>query len=107
MVDAVLGDRDAGGGEEPAWRGELRRQVVVLAGEPEVADVLVGRLALAQAEPHPQGGAHLDRGAAGFAVALGEVPVAGREQGARGVYRDEQHRALAELLDIHVAALLT
>jgi hypothetical protein len=53
-----------------------------------------------------KGRAHLDRGAAGLAVALGEVRVAGREQAARGVDRDEEHRALAELLDVHVAGLL-
>src|SRR5215472_2248360 len=55
VVDAVPGDRDPRGGVEPARRGVLRRQVVLVPGEPEVADVLLRRLALAQTEPDTQG----------------------------------------------------
>src|SRR5581483_1579423 len=50
VVNPVPGNGDAGGGEETARGGELRRQVVVLPGEPEVTDVPGRRLALAQAE---------------------------------------------------------
>src|SRR5215472_15661999 len=106
VVDAVPGDRDPRGGVEPARRGVLRRQVVLVPGEPEVADVLLRRLALADGEAHAQGRAHLDRGAADLPVALGEMGVARREEPARGVHRDEQARALAELLDVDVAGLL-
>ena len=105
VVDTVLGDRDPGGGKKPARHGEFRRQEVIVAGELRVTDVLAGSLPLAQTEPHPQGRPHLDCGAAGLAVALGEVRVAGREHRARGVDRDEQHRAHTELLDVHVAGL--
>src|SRR5207248_9281027 len=41
-----------------------------------------------------------------LAVALGEVRVSRREQCPGGVDRDEQRRARAELLDVHVPRLL-
>ncbi len=102
-VLAVAGDRQAGGGEEPAGGGELGRQVVVVAGELEVLDAAGGGPALVDGEADGQGRAHLDGGATGLVVALGEVGVAGREQPALGVHRDVEPGALAELLDVDVA----
>jgi hypothetical protein len=70
---------------------------VVLPGEPEVTDVPGRRLTLAQPEAHARGGAYLDGRAAGLAVALGEVSVAGREQPALHADRDEHSGRSADV----------
>src|SRR4029450_9132963 len=103
---AVAGDRQAGGGEEPARGGVLGRQVVVVAGELEVLDAAGRGPALVDGETDVEGRAHLDGGATGLAVALGEVGVAGREQPPLGVHRDVEPGAGAELLDVDVAGRL-
>ena len=50
--------------------------------------------------------AHFDRGAAGLAIALGEMRVADREQRAVDKHRQHQPRPFAQLLDVEIAAVL-
>ena len=57
-------------------------------------------------EADHRGGAHLDRRHADFAVALCEMPVAGREQAALNEYRQEELGAFGQLLHIEIAAVL-
>jgi hypothetical protein len=93
-----------------AWkrRGAIaRRAVVVVARELDLADVALGRHALAHLELEVERRAHLDRGAAALAVALREVRVADREQRSRSRHRNRQPYAFAELLDVQVAAGLS
>ena len=59
-----------------------------------------------QLEAHHGGGAHLDRGDADLAVALGEMAVAGREQRALLEHRQKQLRPLGQLLHVEIAAVL-
>ena len=79
---------------------------IVGAREPRPADVAPRGLAAMHGEAHRTGRGHLDRGDADFAIALGEVGVAGRKQGAFDVDRQEQFGAARELLDVEVAAVL-
>src|SRR2546425_5927901 len=90
-------------------RGTAQRgsDEVVAALEPRPADAPALSLAPVHAEAHRAGGAHLHGGDADLAVALGEVAVAGREQRALHRDREQQLRALTELLHVEVAPVLS
>src|SRR5262249_60112216 len=84
----------------------LRRQEVARVGEARPADPLAGGLAGEDPEAHRRGGAHLDRGDAGLAVALGEVAVADGVEGPLDADRDQQAGAPGELLGVDVPTVL-
>src|SRR5205823_5045434 len=102
LLGAVLADREAGGGVEATRRLEPRIEDILLAAVLDAPDAAPGRLALAQMELSDERAGHLDGRAADLAVALREVGVADREQGARRVDRDQQGRPARQLLDVQV-----
>jgi hypothetical protein len=105
LVHAVLANGPADGRGEALRRRPLGRREVAAVSEARPASQARGG-SLHDAKAHGDGGAHLDGGDADLAVALGEVAIAHGEQ--RALYGDgeQQGRALRELLDVEVPAVL-
>src|SRR5215510_3320313 len=78
VVDAVLVDRHAHGGDEALGSRPARIDEIVAARESRPPDAVPLGLSAMHVEADGAGGAHLHRGHAHLAVALGEVPVPGR-----------------------------
>src|SRR5260370_12264690 len=58
-----------------------------------------------EGKPHQDRAGHLDRRAAGLAIALREMRVADREQRAVDKDRQQEARAFAQLLDVEIATV--
>ena len=106
FVDTVP-DAHPGGRDKSLGRRQFGRHEIVVALEAREANLVACRLALAQRELHQHRRAHLDRGAAGLAVALRKMRVADRKQRARDEHRQQKACARAQLLDVEIAAIFT
>src|ERR1700719_957045 len=106
LIGAVLADRQSGRCEEALGGGKLGGKIIVVTRKAREADAAALSFTLVYREAHEDRPGHLDRGTAGLPVALREMRVADREEGA--VDKDRQHeaRALAQLLDVEIAAVL-
>src|SRR5262249_29904082 len=86
--------------------GPARVGEIVAPLEARPADATPGRLAMVDPEADHARRRHLHRGHAHLAVALGEVAVAGREEGALDGHGQEELGPAGELLHVEVAAVL-
>src|SRR5262249_44399370 len=102
---AVLANRHAGCREETFRNRPLRWSKVVVVSETRAPRERVAG-ALDHLEPHDRRGSHLHRRDTHFAVALGEVAVANREQSTLDRDGHLQRSALRDLLAVKIAPVL-
>src|SRR5919199_771905 len=97
---------DAGGGNEPARGGQLRRDEVVVPEILQVPDAPPLRLPLPDPEAQMHASPHLYRRPASLAVALGVMDVSGRDQATLRVYWQQNGSPRRELLDVYIPGRL-